>query len=89
VPSRPSWHRIFNDLVPLTHDGSGLTIFERGGQGLEVRQCYPYRVIAVQRPKRQNAVLLAAVVVAKHAFYRFHRTFRTSFDVPKPHYLLF
>jgi hypothetical protein len=46
------------------------------------------------RLKRQNAVLLAAVrngvIVAKHAFYRFHRAFfRTSFDVPKLHYLLF
>jgi hypothetical protein len=45
------------------------------------------------RLKRQNAVLLAAVrngvVVAKHAFYRFHRAFRTSFDVPELHYLLF
>jgi hypothetical protein len=47
VPSRPSWHRSFNDLVPLTHGGSSLTIFERGGQGLEVQQCNPYRIIVV------------------------------------------
>jgi hypothetical protein len=26
---------------------------------------------------------------AKHAFYRSHRAFGTSFEVPKPHYLLF
>jgi hypothetical protein len=42
-----SWHRIFNVLVPLTHGGSSLTIFERGGQGLEVQQCSPYRIIVV------------------------------------------
>lgn len=47
VPSRPSWHRIFNDLVPLTHGGSSLTIFERGAQGLEVRHCNPYRITVV------------------------------------------
>jgi hypothetical protein len=67
-------------------------IFKRGGQGLEVQQ-------AVQslpnycRLKRQNAVLLAAVrngvVVTNHAFYRSHRAFRTSFEVPKLHCLLF
>jgi hypothetical protein len=88
----PPWHRIFNDLVPLTRGGSSLTIFERGGQGLEVQQCSQslpnYCCLS-----RQNAVLLAAVrngvIAAKHAFYRFHRAFRTSFDVPKLHYLLF
>jgi hypothetical protein len=73
-----------------TVGGGSLTIFERGGQarlgGAAVQSLPNYC-----RLKRQNAVLLAAVrngvIVAKHAFCRFHRAFRTSFDVPKPHYL--
>jgi hypothetical protein len=95
VPSRPSpaWHRTSNDLVPLTHGGSGLAIFERDGQGLEQPGAAVQSLPNYCRLKRQNAVRLAAVrngvIVAKHAFYRSHSAFRTSFEVLKPHYLLF
>jgi hypothetical protein len=44
----PAWHRIFNDLVPLTHGGSSLSIFECGRQGLEVQQYSPYRSTVVE-----------------------------------------
>jgi hypothetical protein len=34
-------------LLRTAHGGSSLTLFERGGQGLEVQQCNPYRIIVV------------------------------------------
>jgi hypothetical protein len=63
----------------------GVILFRLIGKGMAL--AHTHKLV------REVEVFLAAVrngvIVTKHAFYRFHRAFRTSFDVPKLHYLLF